>query len=362
MVAKSEKNSSCSLSQLDEDLKVPHDIRRIGDTIILARNIIGRGIVSRLPRSSTTRGPRVHSSVRFGYFYVALSSVLFAISGTASKFLFNLDVTPYQLVQIRTVLASAVLLAWLAFANPASLRISIRSLPRLILLGFVLGATMFTYFYAISKIQVAAAILLQYQSPVIVAIYTLVTSRERHSAATLAAIAGSGLGCYLAVGAYTLDLLSLNRAGIIGGLGAAAFLACYTVLSESALRLYRPWTVLFYVSLFSAVACNLFVSPFEGVVRPYSGIQWFWILFISIVGTALSLGLYNKGLRMIRATHASITATLQPIAAAVIAFFFLGEVMTLWQLAGVGLVVASIVLLQTGKERKQGPGMVKRSF
>ncbi len=293
----------------------------------------------------------MHSSVRFGYFYIALSSVLFAISGTASKFLFNQDVTPYQLVQIRTVLASAVLLGWLVCAHPTSLRISIQSLPRFILLGFILGATMFTYFYAISKIQVAAAILLQYQSPMLVAVYTLVFSRERHSATTLLAILGSGLGCYLAVGAYTLDLLSLNRAGILGGLSAAAFLACYTILSESALRLYKPWTVLFYVSLFSAVACNLFFSPFEGVIRPYSGIQWFWILFISIVGTAVSLGLYNKGLRMIRSTHASITATLQPISAAVIAFLFLGEVMTVWQLMGVGLVVASIVLLQTGKER-----------
>ncbi len=290
------------------------------------------------------------SSAGFGYFYIALSSVLFAISGTASKFLFNEGVTPYQLVQIRTVLASAVLLAWLAFVNPASLRISVRSLPRFIVLGFVLAATMFTYFYAISKIQVAAAILLQYQSPMLVAGYALAFNRERHSAATLAAIAGSGLGCYLAVGAYTLDLLSLNMAGIIGGLAAAAFLACYTVLSESALRNYRPWTVLFYAAFFSAVACNLLLTPFEGLTRSYSTVQWFWILFIGIVGTAVSLGLYNKGLRLVRSTHASITATLQPISAAVIAFLFLGEIMKPLQLVGVGLVVVSIVLLQIGKK------------
>jgi len=190
------------------------------------------------------------SSGRFGYLYVALSSLLFAISGTASKFLFHQGVTPYQLVQIRTVIASAVLLAWLAAANPSALKISRQSLPRFILLGFVLAATMFTYFYAISKIQVAAAILLQYQSPVLVAAYALAFSGERHSTSTLLAIAGSGLGCYLAVGAYTLDLLSLNKAGIIGGLSAAAFLACYTLLSESALRRYKPWTVLVYASLF----------------------------------------------------------------------------------------------------------------
>jgi DME family drug/metabolite transporter len=298
------------------------------------------------------RGLFVSGSGRFGYFYVAMSAVLFAATGTASKFLFHQGVTPYQLVQVRTAIASAVLLAWLALADPACLRISRQSLPRFILLGFVLAATMFTYFYAISKIQVAAAILLQYQSPVLVATYALAFSGERHSTSTLLAIVGSGLGCYLAVGAYSLDLLSLNRAGIIGGLGAAAFLSAYTVLSESALRRYKPWTVLFYASLFSAAACNILLPPFEGLTRSYNATQWFWILFISIVGTAVSLGLYNKGLRLIRATHASITATLQPIAAAVLAFLFLGEAMSPWQLVGVGLVVASIIVLQIGKEKR----------
>ena len=291
------------------------------------------------------------ASGRFGYFYVALSAVLFAATGTASKFLFHGGVTPYQLVQVRTAIASAVLLAWLALADPACLRISRQSLPRFILLGFVLAATMFAYFYAISKIQVAAAILLQYQSPVLVAAYALAFSRERHSPATVLAIAGSGIGCYLAVGAYSIDLLSLNREGIAGGLAAAAFLSGYTVLSESALRRYKPWTVLFYASLFSAVACNFLPTPFEGLTRSYDAGQWFWILFISIVGTVVSLGLYNKGLRLIRATHASITATLQPIAAAVLAFLFLGEAMSPWQVAGVALVVISIIGLQAGKRK-----------
>jgi len=293
----------------------------------------------------------VNSSARFGYLYVALSAVLFAATGTASKFLFDGGVTPNQLVQIRTAVASAVLLAWLALADPSCLRIPRQSLPRFILLGFVLAATMFAYFYAISKIQVAAAILLQYQSPVLVAAYALAFSRERHSPATVLAIVGSGIGCYLAVGAYSLALLSLTRAGIIGGLGAAAFLSGYTVLSESALRRHRPWTVLFYASLFSAAACNFLPEPFEGLTRSYDAVQWFWILFISIVGTAVSLGLYNKGLRLIRATHASITATLQPIAAAVLAFLFLGEAMSPWQIVGVFLVVASVILLQIGREK-----------
>jgi len=37
----------------------------------------------------------------------------------------------------------------------------------------------------------------------------------------------------------------------------------------------------------------------------------------------------------------------------VLAFLFLGEAMSPWQLAGVGLVVASIIVLQIGKEKRK---------
>jgi len=33
---------------------------------------------------------------RLGYIYVALAALLFAISGTSSKFLFHSGITPYQ--------------------------------------------------------------------------------------------------------------------------------------------------------------------------------------------------------------------------------------------------------------------------
>jgi hypothetical protein len=42
-----------------------------------------------------------------GYLYVALAAVLFAVSGTAAKFLFHSGITPYQLIQLRTTLAFA---------------------------------------------------------------------------------------------------------------------------------------------------------------------------------------------------------------------------------------------------------------
>jgi drug/metabolite transporter (DMT)-like permease len=60
----------------------------------------------------------------------------------------------------------------------------------------------------------------------------------------------------------------------------------------------------------------------------------------------LPFGLYFEGIKRIQPTHASITATLEPISAGVIAGIFLGEVMLPLQIIGGLIVIVSIILLQ----------------
>jgi drug/metabolite transporter (DMT)-like permease len=183
-------------------------------------------------------------SGKLGYFYVALAAVLFAVSGTSAKFLFHSGITPYQLIQLRTTLAFTCLLIWLCLRHSALLKISISDLPYFLALGVLgIGAAQFLYLFAISKINVAAAILLHYTGPVFVALYVVFVQRQKIGVISILAICGTLAGCYLVVGAYNLQLLALNRIGIISGLLAAVAFAIYSVLSEYGMRKYTPWTV-----------------------------------------------------------------------------------------------------------------------
>jgi drug/metabolite transporter (DMT)-like permease len=285
--------------------------------------------------------------IRFGYLYVALAAVLFATSGTAAKFLFRSGITPYQLIQLRTTLAFATLLIWIALKHPALLKISISDIPYFMALGVLgIGAAQFLYLFAISKINVAAAILLHYTGPVFVALYVAVVRRQKPGMISVLAICGTLAGCYLMVGAYNLQLLTLNRIGIISGLLAAVAFATYSILSEYGMRKYRLWTVLLYGMLFAALMWNILHPPLEALLQPYAAVQWGWILFIGIAGTVLPFGLYFEGIKRIQPTHASITATLEPISAGVIAGIFLGDVMLPLQIVGGVIVIVSIILLQ----------------
>ena len=286
-----------------------------------------------------------------GYLYVMLAAILWATSGTAAKILFSHGVSPFQLVQLRLGIASACLLLWLALRRPALLRIARRDLLYFALLGGgALAAAQFTYLFAISRINVATAILLQYLAPTFIAVYAAVFTREYPDRATLTAIIGAVVGCYLVVGAYDLDVLSLNTLGILSGLLSAVTFAWYAIQGESGMRRYPPLTVLFYALLFAFLTWNLLHPPLGAFFGPYGPADWAWILYIGVMGTLLPFGFFLQGINRIRATRASITATLEPISAAVISYFLLGEALSPLQLLGGALVIGSVVLLQLRQE------------
>ena len=288
---------------------------------------------------------------RLGYLFVLLAATCWASGASASKFLFTSGVTPFQLVQLRITTAVAFLFLWLLWRHRALLRIDRRDVPYFLLLGtFGMAAINITYLYAISKLNVAAALILEYLAPVIIAIYTAVFQRERLSVLTTGAILAAVAGCYLVVGAYNLDLLQLNIAGILSGLGAACAFAWWSVHGEYGMHRYNPWTVLFYALLVAAVEWNILHPPLEAFLQPYSPATWGWVVFVAVVGAILPFGLYYEGINRIRATRASITSTLEPIMAGVLSFIFLGEVMAPLQILGGGLVIGSIVLLQVKPE------------
>ncbi|GLI33118.1 membrane protein [Desulforhabdus amnigena] len=293
-----------------------------------------------------------------GYLYVALGALLWAISGSSAKFLFQQGVTPFDLAQARVTLASVLLFLWLLLHRPSLLRISYKDIAYFVVLG-VAGMAMvhLTYFLAISKIKVAAAILLQYQAPVLIALYGVIVAKENLTRYTVLAILGAIAGCYLVVGAYNLDLLTLNREGVIYGLLSAMAFGGYSVYGERGMRRYDPWTVLFYALLIAAIfwnsvhpLWNAAPPPFASVLRSYSPVQWAWILYIVVLGTILPFGLYFQGINLIRSTRASITATLEPITAGVISYIFLRESLSSLQILGAILVIGAIVLLQLRQE------------
>ena len=264
------------------------------------------------------------SNTAKGYLCVIAAALMWASCGTVGKALFNAGMSPFILVQTRVTFASLILVITLMAWRPALLKITLRDLCYFLLFGGVFMALMqLSYFMAISKIQVAAAILVQYMAPVLVACFSMLFWHERVSRLKILALGLSLAGCYLVVGGYNLTLLSMNRSGIMWALLSAFAFASTTLLGEKMMHNHNPITTLTYGLVFSALSLNIIQTPLSILSQSYTAQKWAAILY---------------------------TATLEPIAAAFMAFFLLHESLSPLQITGGLSVIAAIVMLQWERE------------
>lgn len=286
-----------------------------------------------------------------GYILIVAAALLWASSGTAGKYLFQTGLPTFALIYLRVVLASLILFTVFALFNRKLFKIRVSDLPYFIILGSVVTALVqSSYFFAISKIQVAAAILLQYLAPILVALFSMIFWKERPTVVKIIALLLALSGCYLVVGGYNIELVKMNRVGIAWGLTSAVAFASYTLLSERGMHRYSPWTVIFYAVFFATLSLSLFGSPLQNLTAPGDARQVILVLYVTVMGTILPFGLYLAGISHIRSTRAIITATLEPISAAFIAFLVLRETFEPLQLLGGLLVIGAVASLQLQRE------------
>ena len=131
-----------------------------------------------------------------GYLSVLLAAAIWASSGAIGKVLLKRGLTPYDLVQTRLIFAAFFLGIFLLFWDRKRFIVPLALFPELFVLGaIVMALVQFTYFYAISQIQLVAAVLLQYQAPILVALYSMVFWNEKFSILKVSSIILAIFGC-----------------------------------------------------------------------------------------------------------------------------------------------------------------------
>jgi len=280
----------------------------------------------------------------------------------ASKYLMNMGLSPFVLSQGRLTIASGLTIIWLALTRPQALRIQKRHLWHFALLGVVgMAGVNVCYFEAISRIATAAAILVEYTAPVLIALYARFFMAQRMGLMGWTALFLALAGCYFVVGGYNINLFHMNSTGFIWGLGAAFTYSFYIIYSEYLLRVYGPWTILLYALIFGALSWNIVLGPGTLPKMGWNITSWTLIFLCSSFGTIVPFGLFAWGVELLRSTRATIVATFEPISAGVIAFVALGERLALLQIVGGVAVIVSVVLIQREKELDElAPAMLKQ--
>ena len=77
---------------------------------------------------------------------------------------------------------------------------------------------------------------------------------------------------------------------------------------------------------------------------PYPASEWMWFLLLALIPNLLGHTLFNWALKWVSTNVISIAILFEPIGAAILAYFILGEYLSVSQIVGGSVVLAGITL------------------
>ena len=300
-----------------------------------------------LPRGYVTPDRRP----RLGYAMTLVAATLFAVNGAVSKVLLDTGISTLRLSELRATAGGLGLMLGLALLAPERLRLSRSEIPFLVFYGVCgFALVQWLYFVAIHRLPIGIALLLEFTAPLFVALWARFAWHERVRRRVWAALALSLTG--LALVAQIWSGLALDSLGVAAGLLDAVVLAVYFLAGERGVQRRDPLSLVCYAlliaALFWAVVQPWWSFPFEDLSRPTSlhghltGTSvpvWPLYVWLIVLGTIVPFGLSIGALRHLPATTVGIVATFEPVAAAIVAWVWLGEVLDPSQLVGGAIVL-----------------------
>lgn len=277
---------------------------------------------------------------------------MWGVSSVAANLLFSITTIPYlALLFVRVIFSSLILFI---FIKP---RIKIGGLLGISIFGIIgLFGSQLTYLAAIYYSNAATATVLQYLFMPMVVIYDLLRRNRKVSFVLIISIIFSFAGLILLTINFSSigSVLVVSPTALFFGLMAAVSAAFYTIYARPLIKKQGFEAT---ISLGFLMAC--IPATFVGL---YPSIEYFralsaqpagsiliiagLIAFIILIGTAGAYYLYVKSIKHISSSDASITASMEPISAAVFSLLVLGIFLTDIQYIGVAIIILSISFIQ----------------
>jgi drug/metabolite transporter (DMT)-like permease len=270
------------------------------------------------------------------------------LAAVMAKTAFDRGVAPVRMAEARVVVALVFLAGVLGWRRRELLKPPPGTWPVLIAFGLSVAAVNSTYYVAIDRLPVGVAISLQYTAPVLLLGWVTITARGPGPGRVVWMAASlTLLGAVLVSRAYA-GLRDVDLIGLLAAVGSAVSFATYLLSGGSAGRRgVSPATVLFWGFVVAALAWSV-ISPWWSwpVDKLSEGEVALSVLGVGIVGTLIPFSLAVWALRVLPPATAGIAATVEPPFAAAFAWLFLGQHLSLVQIAGGILILAGVVLAQ----------------
>lgn len=289
--------------------------------------------------------------MQFKYILLTIIAAIgWGFSGTCSEHLFKTYGTNGEWLTSIRLLTAGVMLILICLASGQRHALvgiikSKRDLPVLVLFSvFGMMAVQYTYLTAIAHTNSGTATVLQYSGPAFVLFYVCLTMRRLPSWRETLSLIGILIGVFLIATHGDINSLAISQAGLFWGMASAVFLAAHDIIPIRIIQEWGSLPVTAWSMFIGGIVLSIVTRPFSyqptvclDSVLTFSGLV--------VVGTVFAFTAFLAGVAEIGPVKASIVACIEPIAASIFSYLWVGTHFTFYDIIGMAVILIAVYIL-----------------
>ena len=288
------------------------------------------------------------------YILVLIAGVSWGLIGVFTKVIDVLGFTEMQMLFVKGVLATTVLFIITFFKDKKQLKLKNWKDIRYFVGTGIISFTFFSWAYmkAVNLTSLGVAAVLLYTAPTFVMLFSILLFGEKMTKTKGIVLLMTFVGCILVTGLLEGGAAVITWQGIGIGIAAGVGYALYSIFGTYAIRAgYGSLTISFYTFLMATVIMTFLVEPVAVVSEITEMGQWPLAISFALLTTVVPYLTYTKGLSGLPASKASVTATIEPVVAALLGIFVFHESVTMLKITGIVLVLSSVVVMSRQEQQ-----------
>lgn len=284
-----------------------------------------------------------------GYVAGVLAAVAYGTNPLGALLLYQRGFNPPSVIFYRFLFA-VLILGVIIIAKRDSFKITMFEFKVLLSLGLLFAASALSLYTSFNYLDSGVASTILFAYPVMVAVIMAVFFKEKASLTIAASIALSVVGIlllYQGDGGAGMSLWGVSLV-LVSSLTYAVYIV---VVNQSRISM-PPFKMTFYIMLFAAIAVLIWSFAMPGSrVMPIPDLQSLGlVLMVALVPTIIAMTLLNIGIAYAGSTPTAIMGALEPVTAVCISVIVFNGVFTLRLVAGIALILASVILIVVNKK------------
>lgn len=291
-----------------------------------------------------------------GILMVLAAAVTVSSKAIMVKLAYVYAVDASTLIALRMAFSAPFFISLALWAQTSASKLTSRDGWMIAVLGVLGGyGPMLLDFAGLVYVTAGLERVILYVYPTVVVILSAMLFKHRIANCMWFALLATYAGVGLVVGHDILILKSGSADTMLGAalvLTSAIAYAGYLVCSGWLIPRVGSSLFTAYTMLAATVASVLhYANTAHAISIFHLPTQVYWLaLLMAVVATVLPAILLNAGIHRIGSSKASLVSSIGPVSTIFLAYIFLGENITLLQLAGTGLVLIGVMVISMGKK------------